>query len=68
MSIRITVVGTGYVGLVTAVGLADFGNTVLACDIDEEIIDKLSKGIPTIFEHDLEEYLKRNIRSGRLML
>jgi len=67
MSTRITVVGTGYVGLVTAIGLADFGNTVIACDIDKSIIDKLSKGIPTIFEHDLEEYLKRNIESGRLM-
>ncbi len=67
MSKRITVVGTGYVGLVTAIGLADFGNTVLACDIDDGIVEKLSKGIPTIFEHDLEEYLKRNIESGRLM-
>ncbi len=67
MSTRITVIGTGYVGLVTAIGLADFGNTVLACDIDQNIIEKLSKGIPTIFEHDLEEYLKRNIKSGRLM-
>jgi UDPglucose 6-dehydrogenase len=67
MSRRISVIGTGYVGLVTAVGLADFGNTVLACDIDKKIIEKLSKGIPTIFEHGLEEYLKRNIQAGRLI-
>ena len=67
MAKRISVIGTGYVGLVTAVGLADFGNTVLACDIDEGIIEKLSKGIPTIFEHGLEEYLKRNIQAGRLI-
>jgi len=66
MSVRITVIGTGYVGLVTAAGLSDFGNTVIACDIDKVIIDKLSKGIPTIYEHDLEDYLQRNVTAGRL--
>jgi len=66
MSTRITIIGTGYVGLVTAVGLADLGNRVTACDINEAIVDKLSRGLPTIYEHDLEEYLRRNIEAGRL--
>ncbi len=66
MSKNITVLGTGYVGLVAAVGLADFGNTVVGCDIDAEKIDTLNKGIPTIYEPGIEEYLKRNVEKGRL--
>lgn len=66
MGKHITVIGTGYVGLVAAVGLADFGNTVIACDIDSVKIEQLNKGIPTIYEHGLEDYLKRNVENGRL--
>lgn len=66
MSKNIAVIGTGYVGLVAAVGLADFGNNVVGCDIDSEKIEKLNKGIPTIYEHGLEDYLKRNVENGRL--
>ncbi len=62
----IAVVGTGYVGLVAAVGLADFGNFVVGVDIDERKVESLNRGCPTIFEHDLEEYLQRNIAAGRL--
>ncbi len=66
MAKQITVIGTGYVGLVTSVGLADFGNYVTGVDINESIVDKLNHGQPTIYEHGLEEYLDRNLKSGRL--
>ncbi|MFP4432308.1 MAG: UDP-glucose dehydrogenase family protein [Spirochaetaceae bacterium] len=66
MAKQITVIGTGYVGLVTSVGLADFGNYVTGVDINKSIVDKLNHGEPTIYEHGLEEYLDRNLQSGRL--
>jgi UDPglucose 6-dehydrogenase len=66
MSQKIAVIGTGYVGLVSAVGLADFGNQVIGVDLNPEIIEKLSRGIPTIYEHGLTDYLERNVTSGRL--
>lgn len=66
MAVKVAVIGTGYVGLIAAVGLADFGNTVVGVDIDQEKVDSLSKGIPTIYEPGAEEYLKRNIEAGRL--
>ena len=66
MSKNIAVIGTGYVGLVTGVGLADFGNYVTCVDKDKSKIQKLKKGITPIYEPDIEEYLHRNIDSGRL--
>jgi UDPglucose 6-dehydrogenase len=66
MAKKIAVVGTGYVGLVTSVGLSDFGNYVTGVDINEDIVRTLRTGTPTIYEHGLEEYLKRNLDSGRL--
>ncbi len=66
MAKQITVIGTGYVGLVTSVGLADFGNYVTGVDINKSIVDKLNHGEPTIYEHGLDEYLDRNLQSGRL--
>ena len=66
MATRIAVVGTGYVGLIQAVGLADFGNHVTGVDIRPDIASQLSEGRPTIFEHGLSEYLERNVRAGRL--
>ena len=66
MAQRIAVIGTGYVGLIQAVGLADFGNYVTGVDLRPEIVARLSAGEPTIFEHGLSEYLERTIRSGRL--
>ena len=67
MAKRITIIGTGYVGLVAAVGLADFGNYVTAVDKRKEIVESLSKRKPTIYEHGLEEYLVRNTEAGRLV-
>ena len=66
MSKRIAVVGMGYVGLVQAVGLSDFGNTVVGVDVDGSKIRKLISGVSPIYEHDVEEYLKRNLQTGRL--
>lgn len=67
MSKKISVIGTGYVGIVAAVGLADFGNTVIGVDVDEKKIKQLNQGIPVIYEPGIEEYLKRNLKAGRLL-
>ena len=60
---RVAVVGTGYVGLVTAVGLAELGHTVTCIDIDERKVAALSRGEPPIFERGLEPLLQRNLGS-----
>lgn len=62
----ITVLGTGYVGLVTAVGLARLGHSVTAADKDYKRIRRLKKGESPIYEPDLEPLLKRALGSGRL--
>jgi UDPglucose 6-dehydrogenase len=67
MSKKICVIGTGYVGLIAAVGLSDFGNEVRAVDVDAEKIGKLKKGISPIYEPGIETYLNRNLSSGRLL-
>jgi UDPglucose 6-dehydrogenase len=66
VSKKITVIGTGYVGLVAAVGLSDFGHYVTGVDIDAEKIAQLNRGVPVIYEPGIEEYLKRNLTAGRL--
>ena len=66
MSKKITVVGTGYVGLIAAIGFADFGNEVIGVDIDKEKIDNLNKGISPIYEQGVYDYLDRNLKSKRL--
>jgi UDPglucose 6-dehydrogenase len=63
---KISVVGTGYVGLVVASCLAENGNNVVGADIDEEKIKRLSKGESPIYEPGLEELLKRNLQVERL--
>ena len=66
MSKKICVIGNGYVGLITAAGLADFGNKVIGADIDEKKIEDLNNKKPVIYEAGLEEYLSRNIDTKRL--
>lgn len=63
---RLTVVGTGYVGLVTGSCLADTGNHVVGLDVDAEKIQRLSAGHCPIFEPGLEELIVRNLAAGRL--
>src|SRR5690606_19543687 len=63
---RLTIIGTGYVGLVTGTCLADCGNHVCCLDIDENKIRSLRAGKCTIYEPGLEELMVQNIRAGRL--
>lgn len=63
---KIGVVGTGYVGLVTGTCFAEMGFDVTCVDIDEKKIETLNTGTPTIFEGGLELLLKRNIKEHRL--
>lgn len=63
---KIAVVGTGYVGLVTGVCLAETGNNVICVDIDDNKIEKLRNGQVPIYEPHLDIYLERNIKSGRI--
>jgi UDPglucose 6-dehydrogenase len=63
---KISVVGTGYVGLVTGTCFAETGNQVICVDIDEAKVAKLKSGQITIFEPGLELIFKRNLKEGRL--
>jgi len=64
---RIAVVGTGYVGLVTGTCFAETGNHVTCVDIDQEKIKKLQGGTVTIYEPGLEVLFERNIKQKRLL-
>ena len=63
---KITVIGTGYVGLVTGTCLAEAGNDVLCIDIDKKKVEKMQSGEVPIYEPHLETYFERNIKAGRL--
>lgn len=63
---NITMIGTGYVGLVSGSGLADFGMHVMCVDKDAEVIDKLNRGEIPFYEPGLEELVARNVKNGRL--
>ncbi len=63
---KIAVVGTGYVGLVTGTCFAETGNQVICIDIDKAKVDKLSNGQITIYEPGLEKIFLRNLKEGRL--
>ena len=64
---KLCMIGTGYVGLVTGTCFADLGNTVYCVDKNKSKINLLTKGKPTIFEPGLDEILKKNFKSGRLI-
>ncbi|HEY8157567.1 MAG TPA: UDP-glucose/GDP-mannose dehydrogenase family protein [Methylobacter sp.] len=64
---KITIFGSGYVGLVTGTCLAEVGNEVICVDIDEEKIAKLQQGIIPIYEPGLEAMVKENQSEGRLI-
>ncbi len=64
---RISVVGTGYVGLVTGACFADLGNQVACIDIDADKVARLRRGEMPIYEPQLEEVVQRNLAAGRLL-
>jgi len=63
---RVTIFGTGYVGLVTGACLADAGNQVMCVDIDAQKVDRLTRGEIPIYEPGLETIVKRSVEAGRL--
>ena len=63
---KISVIGTGYVGLVTGTCLAETGNEVICVDIDEVKVEKMRSGLVPIYEPHLDVLFERNIRSNRL--
>ncbi|OAB80218.1 UDP-glucose dehydrogenase family protein [Cochleicola gelatinilyticus] len=63
---KITVIGTGYVGLVTGTCLAETGNEVICVDIDQEKVEKMRSGVIPIYEPHLDILFDRNIKANRL--
>ncbi|MBI9078385.1 MAG: UDP-glucose/GDP-mannose dehydrogenase family protein [Pseudodesulfovibrio sp.] len=63
---NVCIVGTGYVGLVSAACFAEMGNTVFCVDVNPKVVETLKSGKVHIFEPGLEELVKRNIEQGRL--
>ena len=63
---KVSIFGSGYVGLVTGACLAEVGNEVVCMDVDQEKIDKLNRGIVPIYEPDLDQMIERNMAASRL--
>ncbi|QQR79033.1 MAG: UDP-glucose/GDP-mannose dehydrogenase family protein [Candidatus Moraniibacteriota bacterium] len=63
---KLSFLGTGYVGLVSGACMAEIGHTVICADVDRAKIAKLNKGVIPIYEIGLEEVVERNVREGRL--
>ena len=63
---KLCMIGTGYVGLVSGTCFSDLGNSVICVDKDTKKIDNLKKGIMPIYEPGLDELVKRNHSSGKL--
>ncbi|MFQ5887082.1 MAG: UDP-glucose dehydrogenase family protein [Candidatus Hydrothermarchaeales archaeon] len=63
-TMKISIIGTGYVGLVTGACFADLGNDVICVDIDEERVNAINEGKPPIYESGLEKMLRRCLKAG----
>ena len=63
---KITIVGTGYVGLVTGTCFAETGNQVVCVDIDKNKVERMQNGEIPIYEPHLDLLFERNIKQGRL--
>ncbi|HEY1447829.1 MAG TPA: UDP-glucose 6-dehydrogenase, partial [Caulobacteraceae bacterium] len=63
---RVAMIGTGYVGLVSGACFADFGHLVTCIDNDVGKIERLMRGVMPIYEPGLDELVERNVREGRL--
>jgi UDPglucose 6-dehydrogenase len=64
--LKITIIGSGYVGLVTGACLAELGNQVFCLDVDQAKIDILNRGGVPIYEPGLKEMIARNMEAGRI--
>jgi UDPglucose 6-dehydrogenase/GDP-mannose 6-dehydrogenase len=64
--VKVSIAGTGYVGLVSGVCLAELGHEVVCVDIDKDKVEKINSAIPPIYEDGLEALLKKNTASGKL--
>lgn len=63
---NISIIGTGYVGLVTGVCFSKLGHNVICVDVDDGRVDAINRGEPPIFEEGLEELLKKHVGDGKL--
>ena len=64
IKVNLSIFGTGYVGLVTAVCFAEIGHSVVAVDKDPEVVARLADGVPTLYEPGLPELLVSNLPPG----
>ena len=63
---KITVLGSGYVGLVTGTCFAEKGNKVYCLDVNPKKVDSINKGISPIYEPGIEELMVKNVKNGNL--